>query len=309
MIKKISFLLVGCLLYLGLQQLIELTTHGFCLQRIQACNLPHQERWETPPLSTEEQLQVEKILEQPFRLIGSGSECFAFLSQDEKTVIKFFKLDQFRPVYLHRGLFLEDYSQYAGTLSPRPFSWRSHWIDRLLGIREFRLQRTFSSIHLAFNTLKEETGLIYLHLNPSHHFKTPLTLYDSCGLAHQIDLNGAKFVLQQRASPLMTHFKELLSKGLYTEAKTSIDTLIDLLLIRCKKGISDRDIVSRNFGYIGDRAIEIDAGSFTKMDAMKEKWLYRQELLYATLELKLWLKEQDPELALYLEAQVREKMA
>ena len=69
MIKKISYLIVGCLLYLGLQQLIELKTHGFCLQRIQACNLPHQERWETPPLSPEEQSQVEKILEQPFRMI------------------------------------------------------------------------------------------------------------------------------------------------------------------------------------------------------------------------------------------------
>src|SRR5262249_32986319 len=160
-------------------------------------DLPYQQRWETPPLSTEEELQVEQILTQPFHLIGAGSECFAFLSQDGNTVIKFFKLDTFRPVYLHRGLLLEDYSTYAGTLSPS-----SGILKRLSGIREFRLNRTFSSIHLAYQELKSQTGLIYLHLNPGGHFKTPLTLYDSCGIAHQIDLNDAKFVLQKRAIPL-----------------------------------------------------------------------------------------------------------
>jgi len=311
MLKLIVKLFLTVLVYVGLEQLIELKTHGFCLSRIQSNDLPHQERWETPPLTPEGKAQVEHLLQQPFYLIGAGSECFAFLSEDGKTVIKFFKLDKLRPVYLHRGLFLEDYSDYAGTLSPREYSppFFKKNVSRLLGIREFRLQRTFSSIHLAYNELKEYTGLIYLHLNPGEEFQKPLTLYDSCGIAHEIDLNRAKFVLQQCATPLIPHFETILTQGKIKEAKTCIDTLLELLLTRCQKGIADRDIVSRNFGYIGNKAIEIDTGSFSKMATMKEKWLYRQELLYATLDLREWLKKHSPELAKYLEEQVDERIS
>lgn len=306
------FVAIG--LYIGLEQLIELKTHGFCLQRILADDLPFQAKWETAPLSSQGQEEVDALLSQPYHMIGAGSECFAFASEDGKAVIKFFKLDRARPVYLHRGVFLEDRSEYAGTLSnhsltrwilPSPFDQR---LKRFLGIREFRLERTFSSIHLAYENLKEETGLIYLHLNPTEHLKKTLTIYDACGIAHSVDLDSSKFFLQKRAVPMERHFAALQKKGSHEEAKASIDSLIRLLKDRCTKGFADRDIVNRNFGYIGSQAIEIDSGSFRKNPKMREPWIYKQELFYATLELKFWLKKNYPEMVSYLENRVTEEI-
>ncbi len=286
-------LLAGILVYLGLQQLVELSTRGFCLERIR------EEHWQEP-LSASVPAHIQEVVKQPFFMIGSGSECFAFASQDGETVIKFFKLDHVRPVYLHRGLLHEDYSAYSAIDS----SWK--WRHRLSGIREFRLKRNWKSIQLAFADLKDETALLYLHLHPSTEFTQPLTLHDRCGIAHTLDLNTTPFILQKRATPLLTHFERLLSLGNIPDAQQSIDSLLTLLMTRCQKGIADRDIVSRNFGYIGTQAVEIDTGSFSPLPLMKEKWLYSQELCYATLELKGWLKQRAPELAHYLESQVNQ---
>jgi hypothetical protein len=292
-------------LFIGLQQLIELKTRGFYLQKIQADDLPFLTRWETAPLNSEEEAHIQGLLSQPYRLIGAGSECFAFESEDGTAVIKFFKLDFTRPVYLNRGLLSEDHSALAGTLSNHPLAQSTHPIfKRLAGIREFRIQRTFSSIKLAYDELKEETGLLYLHLNPTNHLRRSLTIYDSCGIRHQIDLDTAKFFLQKRATPLEGHFAALKRQNDPAAAKESIDSLIDLFLTRCKKGFSDRDIRNRNLGYIGTQAIEIDSGSFHKNPRMQEPWVYKQELFYATLELKSWLKKHYPEMVGYLEERV-----
>ena len=302
------------LLYIGLQQLIELKTHGFCLQRIQADDLPHYNRWESKAPTSEEQSAIDRHLTQPFYLIGAGAECFAFVSEDGQTVIKFFKLDHVRPVYFQKGLLTEDYSAFAGTLSDHPLtklilpSPFHHWLKRFLGIREFRLNRTFSSIKLAYDSLKKETGILYLHLNPTDHFHHSLTLYDASGIAHQIDLDSSKFFLQKKAVAVEPHLAALKARGAHEESKACIDSLIALLVGRCKKGFSDRDILDRNLGFIGTEAIEIDSGSFTRSPRMAQPWLYKQELYYGTLELKAWLKKHYPEMVSYLEDRVSEQV-
>jgi hypothetical protein len=318
MIKRASrFLLKSILalgLFIGLQQLVEKKTRGFCLQRIQADDLPFQKKWETAPLSSEQSCEVDALLSQSYTLIGSGSECFAFASADGKAVIKFFKLDHARPVYFQKGLFLEDHSALAGTLSNHPLTQAAlpspldKWTKRVLGIREFRLQRTFSSIKLAYDELKEETGLLYLHLNPTSHFGKTLTLYDSMGIRHEIDLDTARFFLQRRAVPLERHLGELKKQNADALAKASIDSLIQMILTRCQKGYADRDILNRNLGFIGTQAIEIDSGSFLENPRMKEPWVYKQEIFYATLELKIWLKKNYPEMVSYLEQRVSEEI-
>jgi hypothetical protein len=317
-LKKMTYFLLKSLaglgLFIGLQQLIELKTRGFCLQKIQADDLPFQAQWEIPPLSLEEQQEIAILLSQPYTLLGSGSECFAFVSADGTTVIKLFKLDHARPVYFQKGLFLEDYSALAGTLSDHPLTriklsqpW-DKWLKRFLGIREFRIQRTFSSLKLAYDELKQETGLLYLHLNPTTHFGRNLILYDASGIKHEIDLDSARFFLQKRAEPVEQHFAKLKKQQADALAEASIDSLIQLILERCKKGYADRDILDRNLGFIGTQAIEIDSGSFTKNPRMKEPWIYKQEIFYATLELKTWLTNHYPEMVGYLERKVHEEI-
>jgi hypothetical protein len=318
MIKKTAIFFFKCLtgigLYLGLQQLIELKTLGFCLKKIQADDLSHQDRWETLPLSSGEEQWVQKLLSQSYHLIGVGSECFAFMSEDGQAVIKFFKLDHARPVYIHKGLFSEDHSAFAGTISHHLLTQVTlpatlhRFLRRFLGIREFRIQRTFNSIKLAYNELKKETGLIYLHLNPTDHLHRVLALYDGNGIRHEIDLDSARFFLQKRAILLEHHFAQLNKNKRDEDAKASIDTLLHLILSRCKKGFADRDIFNKNLGFIDNRAIEIDTGSFYKDVRMQLPWIYKQELFYATLELKSWLKKHYPEMVDYLEERVSEEI-
>ena len=135
-IKKFFTFLIALALFFGLQQLVERWTYGFCLQKIFAADIPFKEGWETHG----QFIDVLKRLDQPYFFLGAGSECFAFLSADGESVIKFFKLDTMRPVYLLRGLFVEDYSDWGkdlASLSP---------VQRVLGMRAFRIQRTFDSL-------------------------------------------------------------------------------------------------------------------------------------------------------------------
>jgi hypothetical protein len=313
-IKRCGLLILFCAIYLGLEQLIELETKGFCLQKILAEDLPFRQEWETHPLSERENEQVDRILQQPFHLIGSGSECFAFMSEDGQTVIKFFKLSFARPIYYNKGLLSEDHSAYAGTLSNHPMA-RIEWprgLDRLkqrvFGIREFRLTRTFSSCKLAYDYLKEETGVFYLHLNPTDIFHRDLQLIDRNGIIHYIPLDQAKFLLQRRAKPLEQHFRQLVREKRYRDAEQSIDSLFNLILNRCKKGFFDRDFINRNLGYRGNQAIEIDLGSFIPDPHMTEPLAYKKELFFATLELRNWLEKHAPELLPYFDQQLNKEI-
>ena len=285
---------------LGFQQLVEQVTRGFCLQKIFASDLPNRTEWEA---KEQDWSLIEPALSQPFYFLGAGSECFAFISQDLQTVVKFFKLDIARPVYFRKGLLKENYSANAGTLSNHPLLRKNPplFILRLLGIREYRIGRTFESVKYAHEHLKEETGLLYLHLNLTTQLQKKLTLYDPSGIRQEIDLDQTRFFVQKAAIPLEKHFVEIAS---FEEGKESINSLIALLLTRCQKGFSDRDILCRNFGFVGTSAIEIDCGSFLLNPQMKTPLLSKQELYFATRELKRWLKKHNPQLASYLEDQV-----
>jgi hypothetical protein len=301
-------------LLIALQHWIETKTHGFCLQKIQADDLKANLCWEISPLSPETSQTIDTLLLQPYSLIGAGSECFVFLSADQTTVLKLFKLEIARYIYIRKGLFSEDHRHLAGTLSDHPLTQialpqpLNQVIKRILGIREFRIGQTFNSVTLAYNNLKEETGLLYLHLNPTHHFQKKLTLYDASGIGHQIDLDQTRFCLQKRAIPLEKHFTLLKKQNLRAKAQQSIDSLIQMIMSRCKKGFADRDLLNRNFGFIETQAIEIDCGSFLKNPQMTEPSVCKQEIFYATLELKEWFKKNYPEMVDYLEKKVSEQI-
>jgi hypothetical protein len=277
--KRFFTFLVALALFFGLQQLIELRTYGFCLQKIFADDIPYNEAWETASPNAD----ILERLGQPYFFLGAGSECFAFRSADGKNVIKFFKLDVMRPVYLLRGLFLENYSS---SLSP---------LQRILSMRTFRIQRTFDSLSLSYEHLKEETGLLYLHLNPRGEVNKTITLYDPCGIAHMVDLRTTRFFLQESATPLRTHLLDLKKKGQWNEACHCIDSVCALIMQRAQKGFSDRDPRIKNFGFTAGRALEIDAGSFTPCPTH-----WPQELFFATIELHEWAAAYYPPLADYL---------
>lgn len=269
--------LLTLLLCLALGPAIEKITLGFSLHRVQSTDVPS-----LPPIEPTE--QINQILSQPFYLLDAGSECFVFSSADHSTVLKLFKLDKLRYIYLRKAL-----------LSPTRY-------------RNDRLQRTFNSNWLSHTLLPQETALLYTHLSPTKTIKSTLTLYDRCHIAHTLDPNPLYFVLQKKGSSLFTHLQTLIDADQIELAKQGIDSFIDLLLSRCLKGVADHDSLCRNFGFVEGRAFECDTGAFSLLPQMKQRWLYTQELLYATQELREWLKSRSPELALYLKSQIEGKI-
>jgi hypothetical protein len=300
---------LGILLFLSIRQFCEKRTDGFWLQKLFSSDPTPSPLWDIPPLNDVERSHLDQALNQPFYFLGMGSECFTFLSQDKKTVIKFFKLDQMRFVYFKRAWAKEDHSALAVN---------SHWLNtlplpsfldpyrkRVVGIRQFRIENTFNSCKIAWDYLREETGLVYLHLNPTTDLKKQLVVYDKIGIRYEIDLDSTRFVIQKRAELVTPKLKTLFREGKIEQAKECIDSLINLILDRCQKGIADRDpIIKQNFGFIGKKAVEIDTGSFSLNESMKIPFTHKRELYFETRELHDWLRTQAPSLADYLEERV-----
>ena len=304
----LSILLAATLM--GLKQFCEMKTLGFCLQKIQACDLPHNHEWEIPPLTESELSDVSSLLDQPYHLIGYGSECFAFESQDGSTVIKLYILSLGRYMYFKRGLLVEDHRELAGSISNHPllsipFSGKYDvWRKRVLGMREYRLNRTFISTCMAFKELKEETGLLYVHLNDTTSFKKHLKIIDKLKIAYEIDLDIAKFSVQKKAIPLKRYLKHSIHAGNGQAIKNCIDSYLKFIVKRSEKGYSDRDILMQNFGMLNDQLIEIDVGSFSHLSSTQTNNALKKELFFATRELHKWLEEHAPVYCSYLDEQI-----
>lgn len=308
-LKKVGMALGKCLLGIGVFGLIhtfcDRRTDGFYLQKLFAQDIPTNPLWDTPLPSKD----VEALLDQPYTFLGMGSECFTFLSQDKTTVIKFFKLDQMRFVYFKRAWKKEDHSNLDNPAHwlhrlPLPSSLEPY-IQKVVGIRMFRIQNTFNSCKIAWDRLREETGLLYVHLNPTKQLHKKLVIYDKIGVKHTIDLDSTRFVMQKRAELVTPKIRKLCKEGKETEARRCIDSLVKLILERSKKGIADRDpLVKQNFGFIEDQALEIDTGSFSIDERMKNPFLSHRELYVETRELQEWLQKNSPDLAKYLDEQV-----
>ena len=308
-LHKLGIFILLAAMLAGLKQFCEKKTLGFCLQKIQASDLPHNPEWEVPPLAEKELSNISTLLNQPYRLIGYGSECFAFESQDGTTIIKLYILSLGRYMYFKRGLLVEDHQELAGSISRHPLlslplaGKYDVWRKKVLGLREYRLNRTFISTCLAFKELKEETGLIYVHLNDTDSFKNRLKITDKLGIAYEIDLDKAKFSIQKKATPLKKYLKRSINTGNSQAIKDCLDSFLQFIVKRCEKGYSDRDILMQNFGMLNDQLIEIDVGSFSHMSSSQKNRALKKELFFATRELHKWLEEHAPAYCVYLNEQ------
>lgn len=194
--------------------------------------------------------ETPEILKKPFTFLGSGVQCYAFLSQDGTTVLKVFKHYHNLPI--------------TGFLKGMPLPSPLHELrERILAKREKRLQSIFSSCEIAFSLCKDETGLIFLHLQPTQTFHANLTLIDKLGIAYKVDLDTTAFVLQKKAEMFAEKMARLRSKHADTEIQKHLDAVASLIRNRCAKGVENSDLhFERNIGFIGQQAVEVDIGSF-----------------------------------------------
>jgi hypothetical protein len=293
-ILRISlYLLALTALFTGLYSFCQRQTHGFRPYLIMS-NLPNELRWEVPPLTAEEQKDINKLLDQPFIFLGSGGWCFAFLGQDQKTVLKFYKHSHLLPSSIFK-----EFSFKKLLLQSDP------WPQNIPYFQEFN----FKSCLLLYNQAKERSGILYVHLNKTQGKHKPVTLIDNIGIHHTIDLDKTEFVVQKRADLLFSHIQRLSKQKKMDEAKGCIDDFLNCLLTLCKKGIRDYDRSLRNnFGFTDDGAVTLDLSSFGPDETIKNPGQYKKEIINKTQRLSRFLRKYHPGLYSHSEQRLSEIM-
>jgi hypothetical protein len=206
-------------------------------------------------------------------------------------VIKFFKYQRFR---------LQPWIKYAPPL-PALLKYREEKMAKKLR----KLDTFVRSWKVAFENLKNETGLVFVHLNKTTHLNKELILFDKVGLRHVVDLDRMEFCIQRKADMLCDTLLAFKSRGDLEGAKTLIVRLLDLLLSEYERGLADNDhALMQNTGVANGKPIHIDVGQFVQNERIKDRTVYEQELFTKTYKFKLWLKEAYPELAVFLDEQL-----
>jgi hypothetical protein len=281
---KILFkiLLTACCVF-GLEKAIRTQTNGFRLEKTR-CDSSFSPSWETPPHPL-----ADNVLDQPFFFLGSGVQCYAFLSQDGTTVLKLFKHFHFGPS-----------SKQLAKL-PLP-SFCENWRNTLLKKRTKRMESIFSSALLAYQELPEQTGVFHLHINPQDKGYPRVILYDKIGIRYAIDLNQTPFLLQKKADLLYSYITDH-----QEETKGIIDSLFHCITQRTQLGIANNDPkIYSNFGVLDGKVVEIDIGSFVENPYTKKALFSKRELYYETLEFKKWLQGHLPEMSEYFDQKLEQ---
>lgn len=283
MIKRSFKIFYVLLLTIGVSRFCHKATDGFRLTKIQnntfAAHKIH---------SSEQEELACKLLSQPFTYLARGKQSFVFLSQDGKTVLK---------------LLNNHYQKNIKALQMLPkFTWQRE----KLAYFQRKMQMTCQSYQLAFADLREETGLLFLHLEKTNHLKQNATIIDKLGIAHVIDLDRIGFILQKRATLAYPQFEEWIEKGDILAAKRGILSLLTLLHTRLEKGLSDRDpLIRTNIGFIDGKAHFLDLGPFSKNVQPKPPELAQTEIRKITHSLRDWLAQREPGLALFFEEEIQ----
>lgn len=290
-IKSLLHILVVILCAVVAKQFCYKKTDGFALYKILS-SLPFNPEWEpsSPPTSLETE-ELLKTLDQPFYYLAKGAQSYVFVSKDGQTVIKFFRLYHLRPPAWMMALSF-------------PIPLQPYKICKMVEKRK-ELDNDFISYKIAFDEMKEETGLIYLHLNKTSHLNQHIRIYDKIGIAHELDLDKMEFLVQKKASLVYSSIDSLMKTQGQSAAEKAISALVELLVFRCKKGIFDKDPdLNTNFGFLGQHPVQIDIGRFRREAVCKTPKEYKDEIVRITDNLRQWLDGRYPILSEHLKSQI-----
>ncbi|MBU6384157.1 MAG: hypothetical protein KGR16_07600 [Verrucomicrobia bacterium] len=269
MMRRILLLLALVLVCVEVGQGLHALKSGFSSRRIQSLSNPASEEWSE---------EADQALQQTFRYLGRGRQCFAFTSEDGKYVLKFPRTDIYKTPFWAKALPVRAYR------------------EKLEAEHKIREQFILTSFQIAFQELKEQTALLAIHLGQSSSNRF-LTVIDSAGCKHRLPLGATSFVLQHKHPLLMKAFSEALTRGDEHEAKNILNALFAVIDERASLGILNRDrSFLKNYGYDGTRAYQIDVGSFFKSADLPFERAREKSIRDSTDPVDEWLTQNAPEM-------------
>ncbi len=292
--KKLKYLLLVLIMIpvlYGSGRLYYYITDGFTIDNITSA-FPYDSRWAVRPLSSDEQTLAYSILDQKFSYLGKGCQSYVFLSADKKYVLKFFKYQRFRT------------QPWVDFFSFIPFV--ENYLDQKVVKKRTKREGFFASWKLAFEELKEETGLIFVHLNKTQTLQKELIFTDKMGFEHQVELDDMEFLIQRKATMLCPYIQSLMKEQKVDEAKKLLSSIISMVLSEYDRGLADNDhALMQNTGVYNGMPIHIDVGQFVRNEQVRNPETYNQELFNKTFKFRRWLHKEYPELADYLETELK----
>ena len=172
---------------IGVARFCHHATKGFRLSKIQANLLIEEYPAEA---SAEEREFVTTLFKQKFHYIGRGLQSFVFASEDEKYVLKLFNNRYQEKIKL--------FSLFSH------FPLMSSWAASQAQYYQGKLVKTFKSYEIAFDEMRDKTGLIYTHLSPTSNLPSKVSIIDPLNICHEIDPNASGFSHPKKQQLLST---------------------------------------------------------------------------------------------------------
>lgn len=240
---------------------------------ISLCSMhDYEQRWECHPLALDKEKQLSQALGQGYRYLNAGVQSMAYLSEDGKYVIKFFKQGPFT--------------------CPTENHFFSRWgKQRAIQKRSIKRDHIFSAYRTACDKLSKETGVLYVHFNETKQFQDPLLLTDASGLRTPIALDNCDFIVQRRAVSLRDHLDELIARKDMCAAEDSIERLLALSPAFFHKGMRNRDIeFVNNYGFIDGDPVLFDVGRLLPCIGEEGKEKYQKKLSGFLPAFRAWIE-------------------
>ena len=263
---------------LGSMLINEIRSGGFFMPGTYS-NLSFDPALEPSAPSIGDQNDIKNALSQKFYFLGTGRQSYAYVSEDGKYVLKFF-----RRIPL-------SFSSHFSKIFPEKFK------EQINQYRYKKISGELKSCKIAYDVLKEESALTWIHLNKTPVTPSQVTLVDLLGIEHQTHLNDKEFILQKKAQLFYQYLDQKIKEGDIDSAKQAVHSMIQLVVDRFKLGIRDEDpALHRNMGIIDGKAVFIDIGRLKWEKRSMDQAHIDKKVSKLVRNLKIWLSKNHPEL-------------
>lgn len=226
--------------------------------------------------------EMQQALSQNYYYLEKGRQLFAFVSEDQRYVIKFFRIDKLSPKFWHQFTFLDFFL-------PK-------WRRKIVHQRERKLQKWKKSFSLAYEKMKDMTAMLAIHLDLTENLNQKISLYDPSGRESVVDLDKTYFILQKKCDLLIP---TLIAETKPKQMKQIISSFLKNTLNRYQLGICNKTRrCLDNIGVIDTEVIEFDIGEFIPIEKNSP---YELHYMQFTDVLSDWLKENKPDYVTYFE--------
>jgi len=276
-------------LFVGIDRFVHRKSLKFSLSKIAAAHEPS-DSWDIPPLHPEEMQELDQLFNRSFTFFGKSNHAYLFLSEDHKYVLKFLKRQTLYP---------------KSWLSYIPLSFNRYYQEHRQ--KQEEQKKIFNAYKTAFMEFKDETGLIYMHINPTHTLNKKISIFDKNGKVYVVELDKASFYVQKRAQLIYPRIAELMRRGDMDRAKKIISSVFSLIDHLGKNGVCDHDLsLYKNFGIIDDKAVQLAISKLQIDHSYALSASYKRDIPIITEPFRKWINKNYPALLGHFDEKLNE---